>query len=363
MKVILILLLALHFSCIEKRSTGKVTHKTALGVSIPKDTLQFTSGISAIFQDRKGNYWFGSTSEGVAFYDGKEFVYFTVKDGLADNQIRSIKEDKSGVIWFNTQEGISSYDGVRIKNHVYLASGNSPIQHNTSLTNWTKTDDALWFDAGISEGVYMLNGQELNYLAFPIGEVHNSYDSLFSVTSISKGKSGILWLGTYAGVLGYNGRDFTFITDETLGFVGKKEYLHVRSIYEDSKGRLWIGNNGIGVLVKEGNAITHFSKTQGKLIPMDVFARNTKTKQFEKNTGLQSVFAITEDAEGNIWFGDRDSGAWKYDGSSLTNYVVNVPLSSSMIWTIYKDSEDNLLFGMADGNVFRFNGKAFEKQF
>jgi hypothetical protein len=27
-----------------------------------------------------------------------------------------------------------------------------------------------------------------------------------------------------------------------------------------------------------------------------------------------TFFAIEEDKEGNIWFGDRDTGAWKYDG-------------------------------------------------
>ncbi|MCX2741837.1 two-component regulator propeller domain-containing protein [Pontibacter anaerobius] len=66
---------------------------------------------------------------------------------------------------------------------------------------------------------------------------------------------------------------------------------------------------------------------------------------------MQSVFAIEEDSEGNIWFGDRDSGAWKYDGKTLTNYKVDIKLKSQMIWSIYEDQSKNLLLGMADGGV------------
>ena len=78
---------------------------------------------------------------------------------------------------------------------------------------------------------------------------------------------------------------------------------------------------------------------------------------------LEHVFAIEEDSEGNIWFGDRDTGAWKYDGKKVTNYIIANKFSSPMIWTIYKDNKNNLLFGLADGNIFKFNGKTFEKQF
>ncbi|MBM3436829.1 MAG: diguanylate cyclase, partial [Bacteroidetes bacterium] len=84
----LILLLTLNFSCVEKKSTEKETNNQELVTTSKTDTLKFTSGIRAIFQDSKGNYWFGSHNEGVSFYNGKSFEYFTTNEGLADNQIR-----------------------------------------------------------------------------------------------------------------------------------------------------------------------------------------------------------------------------------------------------------------------------------
>lgn len=351
--IYVILILTLNFSCAEKKSTEKEINQPELIVTSNSDTLKFTSGIRAILQDSKGNYWFGSHNEGVSYYDGRSFEYFSIKDGLADNQIRSIKEDENGIIWFGTANGVSSYDGKSIKNH---------LVNRNSETKWTKTDKDLWFNAGTQQGVYRHNGQQLNYLAFP-----NPKDigtgNLYAVTAISKGKNEMVWFGTYAGVFGFNGNQFTIINDETLRLTEESEKIHVRSIFEDSQGRLWIGNNGIGVILKNGDSIINFSKEKGKLIPMNEFVANFQNKQFAKNTGLQAVFAIAEDSQGNIWFGDRDSGAWKYDGKTLTNYKIDPKLNAQMIWNIYEDQNKNILFGMEDGKVYKFNGETFDKQF
>lgn len=351
--IILILFLTLNFSCAEKKSTEKEINQPELVATSKSDTLKFTSGIRAIFQDSKGNYWFGSQNEGVSLYDGRSFEYFTTNEGLAENQIRSIQEDEYGTIWIGTARGVSSYDGKTVQKHTVI--GNSESE-------WTKTDIDLWFDAGTRQGVNRYDGQKLTYLPFPNPKNVTS-GSTYAVTSISKGKNDMLWFGTYAGVFGYNGSEITIINDETLRLTEDSEKMHVRSILEDSQGRLWIGNNGIGVMLKSENSIINFSKEQGKLIPMEEFTSNIQNGETTKNTGLQAVFAIEEDAEGAIWFGDRDSGAWKFDGKRLTNVIVDTKLKSQMIWDIYLDKNKNLLFGMANGGVYAFNGTSFDKKF
>lgn len=355
LKVIyLILTITLNFSCAEKRSSEKEVNITELANTLMFDSLKFTSGIRSIFQDSKGHYWIGSHKEGVSRFDGKLFEYFTTNDGLTDNQIRSIQEDGNGNIWIATGNGVNSFNGEKITNY--------PTEINPRKSDWNTTKGNLWFNAGTNQGVYRYDGHQMNYLAFP-NPKDTGTGNLFAVTGISKGKNKMVWFGTYAGVFGFNGNQFTTINDETLRLKDESEKMHVRSIFEDSQGRLWIGNNGIGVILKNEDSITHFSKEQGKLIPMKEFETNIQSQQFTKNTGLQSVFAIFEDSEGNIWFGDRDSGAWKYDGIKLTNYKIDTKLNSQMIWSIYEDQYKNLIFGMAEGGVYKFNGKGFEKMF
>lgn len=351
--IFLILLLTLSFSCFEKGTTNKETNKPELVATSETDTLKFTSGVRAIFQDSKGNYWFGSHHEGVGVYNGVSFQYFTTREGLSDNQIRSIQEDRNGKVWIETANGVSVYDRGTLTN--YSTKMNEPKY------DWNTTTGDLWFYAGEEDGINRFDGHRMNYLIFPKPKTE-SPDNSYGVTSLSKGQDGAIWIATYAALFNYDGKTITVFDRNALA-LKDKEFLHIRSVLADSKGRIWIGNNGIGVLLKKGDAITHFSKEQGKLIPMDEFEANTRTQQFAKNTGLQSVFAIEEDSEGNIWFGDRDSGAWKYDGKTLTNYSIGDKQSQPMIWSIYKDNKNNLLFGMDDGNIVKFNGKGFEKQF
>lgn len=346
--IYLILILTLNFSCFEKKRTEKEVNKSELVNTSKTDTLKFTSGIRAIFQDSKGNYWIGSHNEGVSYYNGKSFKYFTTNEGLFDNQIRSIQEDKNGKIWIGTAKGVNLYD--KGKFTTFSTNFNKPIYE------WNETNGDLWFYAGEEDGINRFDGINMNYLIFP-KPPNNNPDNTYGVTDISKDKDGKVWIATYAALFSYDGKMVNIFDHKKLK-LKDNELLHIRSVLADSKGRIWIGNNGIGVLLKEGDTITNFSE-KNNLIHLTSTRRGDKSKAGT----LEHVFVIEEDSEGNIWFGDRDNGAWRFDGKSMVNYIIDKNLKSPMIWTIYKDNKNNLLFGMADGNIFKFNGKAFEKQF
>jgi ligand-binding sensor domain-containing protein len=346
--IYLIFLLFLNFSCIERKAIEKEINKSEIVRASKSDTLKFTSGIRAIFQDSKGNYWLGSHNEGVSYYDGKIFQYFNNTNGLLDNQIRSIEEDKNGTIWLGTANGVNSYDGKKFTTYT--------TQTNNPTLEWNKTSGDLWFNAGEKDGVNRFDGKKMNYLIFSKPKNKN-VDNSFGVTDLSKDKNGNLWISTYAALFSYDGKMITIFEHEKLKLKAN-ENLHIRSVLADSKGRIWIGNNGIGVLLMEHDKTIHFSEING------LIQKNSSKNENLSPTGtMEHVFAIEEDSEGNIWFGDRDTGAWKYDGKNVINYTINNKLSTPMIWSIYKDNSNNLLFGMAEGGVYKFNGKSFDKTF
>lgn len=351
--IYLIPILFLNYSCTNKNSTERNVTKPELVYTSQRDTLKFTSGIRAILQDNEGNYWFGSHNEGVSYYDGKTFKYFSSYDGLQDNQIRSIQEDKNGTIWIVTAKGVCSYRDGKLNPY--------STEFNVPKSDWNTTTGSLWFYAGEEDGINRFDGINMNYLVFPKSKNIDPHAS-FGVTAIATDKEEKVWIATYSALFSYDGEIVDIYGQEQLYFQNEAQ-IHIRSLLVDSKDRIWIGNNGIGVILKNGDFITHFSKNQGQLISASEFEATIKTGQFSKNKGLQSVFAIEEDADGNIWFGDRDSGAWKYDGKTLINYPFNDQLSNPMIWTIYRDNSNHLLFGMANGNVYVFNGKSFDKRF
>lgn len=329
----------------------------------PPPRLRFQT-VRSILQDSKGNYWFGSWEEGVCRFDGKSLTYFTVKDGLSDNQIRSIHEDRNGVVWFECGVGISGFDGEKII---------TPANRNyTSKNDWQLGTGDLWFKedgaAGVTElearpGVYRYDGKTFTYLTYPAHPVpaDRAPVTAYATTGIARGKNGRLWFATYNAVFGYDGESFTIIDDKSLGLNERTGRLHVRCVLEDSRGKLWIGNNGIGVILHDGHTATNFTQQMGlgKLGPHGGRTTPQPGDVTDGSPTLHRVFSIGEDRIGNIWFGTIDHGAWRYDGRSLRNYTAEDGLTSKQIMGIYTDRHGDLW--LAGNGVFKFNGASFDR--
>jgi len=345
-------LVAVTISCNSQRQSNK--ENQIVQTKTDSKLLKYTTGVRSILEDSKGNIWFGSYNEGVCMLHNGEFHYFTTENGLSHNQVRNIYEDKNGIIWFECGEGLSIYDGQKMT--IYKE------RNYDSTKQWKLSDNDLWFKGdeimGYNKlegnpGVYQYDGKKLFYRTFPVtpkSEADVRFHYAIS-TSFIKGKNGAFWIGTYGSVIGYNGSDFKIITDEYLRLNGVSGSLHVRDITEDSKGNLWIGNNGIGVLKYDGKKVVNFTDQQ-KL-----------KKEDTKGNSLERVFSIGEDASGNIWFGTVESGVWRYDGNSVKNFTKKDGLDGDFIWIIYKSKTGELWFGGGPNGVYRFNGKSFERKY
>jgi len=80
------------------------------------DTDGLPGGVWYLLQDRQDYLWLGTSVEkdigtGLCRYDGKRFTSYTTEDGLADNEIKTIFEDRYRRLWFGTPDGgVSCYD-------------------------------------------------------------------------------------------------------------------------------------------------------------------------------------------------------------------------------------------------------------
>ena len=64
--------------------------------------------------------------------------------------------------------------------------------------------------------------------------------------AILQTSDGYIWIGSYGGLIRYDGTEFRNYSVER-----KIESSSIRALFEDSKGRLWIGTNDAGVVVME----------------------------------------------------------------------------------------------------------------
>jgi hypothetical protein len=71
--------------------------------------------VFSILAAADGSIWAGTWGGGAARWDGQRWTNLTTKDGLAGNIVYSIAQDREGVLWFGTHQGLSRWDGKAFK--------------------------------------------------------------------------------------------------------------------------------------------------------------------------------------------------------------------------------------------------------
>ncbi|HEY1046296.1 MAG TPA: two-component regulator propeller domain-containing protein [Bacteroidia bacterium] len=311
--------------------------------------------IQNIYQDHCGNYWFATHGQGVCKYDGKNYVYFTVEDGLFSNHVYGITEDSTNIMWFNTARGICGYNG---KKFIMPQMPGSLLYCGNSCLNANCYPGTVRF--GTPNGSVRFNGTFVDHLTLPVDDEDfrlkaslplNSIPSVYAVYSVLEDKKGVVWMGTEnRGVCRYDGKSYTWFRGDGL------DKGAVRSIYQDKEGNIWFGNNGMGVYKWNGDTMINFTAEKG--LQNKEFLVNGKV--IDKKGTLARVWSINEDNQGNLWFATIDAGLWQYNGTELINHTEKGGLISDAITSIYKDKKGKLWFGTEDKGVFTYDGKSFK---
>ncbi|OYU94545.1 MAG: hypothetical protein CFE21_16210 [Bacteroidetes bacterium B1(2017)] len=92
------------------------------------------NSVYRIIQDRRGYLWM-ATEQGVIRYNGSNFVHYTRRDGLTDNEVVVLKEGEDGKIWFFGYNGSACY---WYQDKIYNASSDSSL--NAIKTNYSFLD-------------------------------------------------------------------------------------------------------------------------------------------------------------------------------------------------------------------------------
>ncbi|WP_214229441.1 two-component regulator propeller domain-containing protein [Pedobacter sp. B4-66] len=103
--------------------------------------------VRTIHESRSGHLWVGTEGGGIRRYesDRKKFVQFFDSDGLANNSVLNILEDKDGMLWISTFNGLSSFDpkSEKFKNF-YESDGLQSNQFNYNAATILKSGEFLF---------------------------------------------------------------------------------------------------------------------------------------------------------------------------------------------------------------------------
>lgn len=222
----------------------------ALGQLKPAE-MQIAKYVRRIFQDKKGDLWFGTNQFGVCRYDGQQLRYFSTAEGLGGTQVTGIMEDQQGRLWLTTNGGVSVYDGETFTN--YTQKDGLP-----SNWAWSILEDRsgqIW--VGTLEGLCRYEGGQFVPVAMPLSDAPEPPETLDTdrVMCIAEDDAGHLWIGTDgSGLYRYDGiklRNY----NELDGLVVPA----VQEVFEDRMGRIWAGGGG-GLYRLDGTRFTNVKK-------------------------------------------------------------------------------------------------------
>lgn len=184
--------------------------------------------------------------------------------------------------------------------------------------NWNIAVDPIGKDEGYSCVLYN------NSNGLPTSEAN----------AIAETSEGFIWIGSYSGLIRYDGNEFTRI-DSTTGVAS------VMSLHVDAKNRLWVGTNDSGIALMEEGSFRLFNKTHG--------------------LKSLSVRTITEDPAGNIYAATTE-GIAVIDPNMNVSTIADPRIADAYIrdletgpdGVLYGSTMDDELFTLRNGVVESF---------
>lgn len=224
------------------------------------------------------------------------FRHYSAKDGLSSNAVLSMIQDRQGLIWMGTADGLNSFDG-RSFRHYPLPDEAASCTVNCIVET---SDGRLWL--GTDDAVYSFDGKSFSRIrAYEGVEPPHSI-----VMSMAEDHDGNLWISTREqGVFRY-----TPSTGALANYLSDLEEPNIEAVYVDSNNIVWAapfcGDHALYVL----------NHAEGVFVP---------AKMNYRGCAKDRIYAITGDASGNMWMGTWSSGLYCYSPSSkdVTAYVAD----------------------------------------
>ncbi len=258
--------------------------------------------VLAVVQDRDGFMWFG-TQNGLSRFDGYRFINYRSVPGqtrtLSNNWVRVLHLDRHGRLWLGTDGGLNLYDPITRSFTLFVpqetARRGNGNRHITAIVGDGR--DGLWI--GTSDGLQYFDTVLRRFTTWHHEKGNERSLSDDSVNALALDAGGRLWVGTGAG-LDSMAPDRSRFEHHASG-LGPRD-SPVRALMIDGAQRLWVGRLGglerRELAGKSAGAVRRFGQADG--------------------VGPWWITALYQDAGNEIWVGTHDNGLLRWRGPEDT---------------------------------------------
>lgn len=324
----------------------KISEKKIKAIKVLDDVLG-DKVIKTIFEDKVGVIWVGTDTDGLyklkSLSNVDHYVYDANRStSLRSNQINTIFEDSFGIIWIGTQSGINKFDKQKqyFKHHQHWPNKTNTINSNMVWSIYQDNNDNLL--VGTNKGLNVFNRVSGALTTFQPNYSFTKENKKNSVYSIFSDHNNDTYIGTDGGVFLFKNKKLIHINDADQRQNEERTY----SIIEDKYNNLWFATRqGLVCLAPDRKTLKTYTKEEG--LPNDL---------------IRILFL---DKSGNVWAGTDGGGFCKLiqkNGEVSFKIFQKNPddintLSSNTVLSIYEDKTGFLWIGTFGGGLNKFNPK------
>ena len=173
--------------------------------------------------------------------------HYSIKDGLSQNTVMSILQDKQGFMWFGTWDGLNRFDGYTFTTYKAMSNGVEARVNNRVDLIYEDANECIWW--GTYDGhYYRLDAARKNTVEQPYDSLPEGMQAKMS-ESASKTKvdsHGVVWQADEQnGILRYRfgqWKRFTPALDSRYAGRLRENFF----LLEDMQGRTWVNPTGGG---------------------------------------------------------------------------------------------------------------------
>ncbi|AUP80664.1 hybrid sensor histidine kinase/response regulator transcription factor [Flavivirga eckloniae] len=251
-----------------------------------------------------------------------DFHMLSTANGLSQNTVNTILKDKTGYLWFGTDDGLNKYNSYDIKvvdicdNKYGTSNGKRVLDLYEDINSllWVGTDDGLKIYNPVTETVKK-------------HELFNNFNTPIRINCIERENDSLTWLGTSEGLILYSLEQ---------GIVEHHRYNSGRPNSLSSSDVISLANDLSHLWVGTKNGLNHFDKKS------DRFVTYYYNKLEENTISGNTITALSMNNTGDLWVGTLKGGISIYSKSNKkfkTLNTQNSPLPHNEIFDIFHTSE------------------------
>lgn len=313
----------------------------------------------------------------------EEHYYFknlSIRNGLSQNTVNAILQDRKGFMWLGTKDGLNRYDGLSFRKFKHDAANPRSIGNSFITSLYEDFNGNIW--VGTDAGVYIYYPEKEAFEEFDCQSLEKTRIER-SVSMIAGDKQGRVWIAVEAqGMFCYDARQ-KLLHNYPLSEISS----NIKCFTFDSGGTLWLGFYGDGLYYSkdnlatvhpygspedgkrefEGGVITKI--VQGNYNCLYIGSVKEGVSELNLTSGqVRNLLAIDESGESifcrdllpysdnELWIG-TESGIYIYNLRTAqfihlrASLYDSYSLSDNAIYALYKDREEGLWIGSYFGGV------------